>query len=113
MMPDALARPAASRTRCNARRSSSLSSLPSDELHPYRRCADLGGLLSHVRGPPRQFSASCAAYADRILAGEQPGVAARPSPSQARACVINLKTAKALGLTVPDKLLSTADEVIE
>jgi putative tryptophan/tyrosine transport system substrate-binding protein len=53
-----------------------------------------------------------ASYVDRILRGEKPSELPVQAPSKYE-LIINLKTVKALGLTVPDKLLSTADEVIE
>ena len=70
-----------------------------------------GGLLSYGPDSVETFRRA-ASYADRILRGEKPGDLPVQLPTKYEMAV-NLKTAKALGLTVPQSILLRADEVIE
>jgi putative tryptophan/tyrosine transport system substrate-binding protein len=80
-------------------------------VYPFRFFAEVGGLLSHGVDRTDNFRRA-AAYVDRILKGEKPAELPVQAPTKYET-VINLKTARTLGLQISDKLLALADEVIE
>jgi len=80
-------------------------------IYPYRYLVAGGGLLSYAPDLPDHFRRA-AAYVDRILKGEKPAELPVQGPTKYE-LVINLRTAKSLGLSVPPTLLASADEVIE
>jgi putative tryptophan/tyrosine transport system substrate-binding protein len=80
-------------------------------VYPFRGFATAGGLISFGVDQAEPYRLA-AGYVDRILKGEKPADLPVQAPTKYE-LIINLATAKALGLTIPETLLATADEVIQ
>ena len=80
-------------------------------LFPEKQVVEAGGLMAYGPSIPAAYR-RLAAYVDKIFHGADPAELPVEQPTTFE-FAINLKTAKTLGLSIPDKLLYTADEVIE
>jgi putative ABC transport system substrate-binding protein len=80
-------------------------------VYPYRRFVNDGGLISYGPDFLDQYR-QAAGYVDRILKGDKPAEMPVQAPTKYE-IVINLKTAKSLGLAIPPAVLARADEVLE
>ena len=81
-------------------------------IHGTREVVEAGGLISYGPNFPDLFGRRAADYVDKILRGAKPADIPVERPTKFQ-FIINLKTAKTLGLTVPLPLIASADELVE
>ena len=80
-------------------------------MYSFRECVEEGGLMAYAVNMA-DFAGSAAGYVDKILKGAKPADLPVEQPTKFE-LVVNLKTAKALGLSIPPSLLASADSVIQ